>query len=58
MKVEYEEEKEAFLYYDDCNDSVTVPIEEAKRILIEYKDAFDNSNNYPTQSVAYSSSRV
>lgn len=57
-KIEYEEENEAFLFYADSNDPVSIPIEEAKQILIKYNDAFNNSDNYPAQSVAYSSSKV
>ena len=56
-KVDYEEES-AYIWYTDSAEPVAITVEEAKRILIEYRQVFDHSNNYSAQNLAYSSTKV
>lgn len=56
-RVEYEEEN-AYIWYTDSNEPVSITVKEAKDILIKYRDGFDNSNNYPAQNLAYAATKV
>lgn len=56
-RVEYEEEL-ACVWYTDSSEPVSITIEEAKAILIKYREGFDHSNNYPAQNLAYGATKV
>lgn len=56
--VEFKPDREAFIFYSDSNTSEPITFIEAVKLLKNNPQAFNNSNNVITQSVAYSMAKV